>query len=117
MNLPSWHYASQWPLDGTLQSPAEITDLGIQYLTAPEGPDKEALALAVLRAFHNYLSKYVDMIVRGHLPRHGGRVNEDTRQLLMYLMPKGEPVIMLVNLENCKTVQTGIQFVSRRPET
>jgi hypothetical protein len=90
INLPYWHYASQWPMDGALQSPAEITELGIHYLTSPEGLEKEALALDVLRAFHNYLSKYVDMIVRGHLPRYLGHVNEDTRLLLMYLMPKGE---------------------------
>ncbi len=61
VNLPSWHYAAAWPQDESLKTPAEITELGTEYLLAA-GPERE-----LLKAFHNYLLKYVDMIVRGHL--------------------------------------------------
>ncbi len=66
VNLPSWHYAAAWPQDESLKTPAEITELGTEYLLAA-GPEREQLALQLLKAFHNYLLKYVDMIVRGHL--------------------------------------------------
>ena len=42
------------------------------------------------------------MIVRGHLPRYGGKVNEDTRQLLLYLLPKGEPANKYTLIKACR---------------
>jgi hypothetical protein len=60
---------------------AEVTDLGLRYAQA-EGQEKEELSLELLHCFHSYLMKYVDMILRGHLPRYGGRVNEDAKKLL-----------------------------------
>ena len=46
--------------------------------------------MELLRSFHPYLFKYLDMILRGHLPLYSGnRINEDAKKLLQYLLPKG----------------------------
>jgi hypothetical protein len=46
--------------------------------------------------------KYVDMILRGHLPRYGGRVNEDAKKLLINLMARGTEVSQSSLLHACR---------------
>jgi|GEM_PF-3659583 len=58
--LPSWHYASRWPIQEQHRPASELTELGICYIQA-SGPEKEELNLELLRAFHTYLYKYLDM--------------------------------------------------------
>src|SRR5579872_26482 len=101
LDLPPWHYAHTWPVHHTHKTPKEITEIGTQYIRAKGGPGSEELALELLRAFHPYIAKYVDMIVRGHLPRYGGVVNEDAQKLLTFLMPKGEPVNRMTLVKAC----------------
>ncbi len=72
IRLPSWHFAATWPAYELLRPAGEITKLGIAYIQTPEGPEKEQLSLDLVRAFHSYLGKYLDMIVRGHVPAYGG---------------------------------------------
>jgi hypothetical protein len=100
--LPSWHYASQWPADVPPRPLDEMTELGTRYVQST-GADRKALGLELLEAFHPYLAKYLDIIVRGHLPWYGrGEVNEDSKQLLMLLMPAGEQINKYTLLRTCK---------------
>ncbi len=71
------------------------------FLKADE-TERKQIMLDLLQAFHPYLSKYLDMIVRGHLPRFHGRVNPDTRKFLTLLMPKGAPVDQSSLLKACR---------------
>lgn len=84
-------YASQWPTYEQHRPASELTDLGICFLQA-SGPEKEDLNLELLRAFHPYLYKYLDMIIRGHLPHYGFRTNQDAVKLLMKMIPKGTAI-------------------------
>jgi hypothetical protein len=92
IKLPSWHYAHGWPELEELRPAAEITELGIRFIETPEGLEKEQLSMELLRVFHVYLYKYLDMICRGHLPRYGNGINKDAREFLQLLVPKGTPV-------------------------
>ena len=95
-------HVNYWPILEPHRPASELTDLRICYIQA-SGPQKEDLNLELLRAFHTYLYKYLDMIVRGHVPRYGAnRINEDTRKLLMTMMPKGTPVNLPTLVEACK---------------
>jgi hypothetical protein len=93
ISLPVGHYAAQWPED-VIRTPGELTQLGIDYVDAPEGPEKEARLLEILQCFHNYLLKYVGMILMGHLPmQRNGRakeINKDTHLLLCCFIPRGQ---------------------------
>jgi len=61
------------------------------------------LNFELLRAFHPYLYKYLDMIVRGHVPRYGpNRINQDAKKFLMTMMPKGTPVNLATLVSTCK---------------
>jgi hypothetical protein len=80
---------------------AEVTELGIRYAQASESA-KEELSLELLQCFHSYLMKYLDMIVRGHLPRYGGRVNDDSKKLLVNLLPKGTEVTQQSLMHACR---------------
>jgi len=68
-SLSPSHYAAGWSTEETL-TPEEITALGIRYHATAEGPAREELLLRILRSFHNYITKYADMIRRGHLPAY-----------------------------------------------
>jgi hypothetical protein len=42
------------------------------------------------------------MIVRGHLPAYGFKINEDAKKLLQYLLPKGTPSNRVTLSHACK---------------
>ena len=65
-SLSAGHYAAGWSNQETL-TPEEITALGIRHHATAEGPQREELLLRILRSFHNYITKYAEMIRRGHL--------------------------------------------------
>ena len=86
-----------------------MTDLGIRYAQA-EGEEKKELSLELLQCFHTYLMKYLDMILRGHLPRYGGKINDDAKILLIKLLPKGPRINNLALVSRTQTfllVRTG----------
>ena len=86
--LPSNHYAASWKIDDESQfKPAEVTELGRQYVQA-EGQAKEDLLLRLCRLFHGYLMKYLVMICQGHVPTWKNRLNSDTFKFLSYFLPK-----------------------------
>lgn len=103
-HLSPLHYAFQWKSEKYLQTPEEITELGIKYVSLPDGPERERLVLQLLQAFHGYLMKYLDMIVRGHLPCYGGRVNRDTKIFLQRFLPKGSDVNRTTLLYACRSL-------------
>ena len=74
------HYAlstAKWPKEEGNKL-EDITNLGVRYASMADGPEREAVLLLILRAFHSYLLKYTDMIQRGHLPTFKGHVSSDT---------------------------------------
>lgn len=97
IQLSTYRYAAEWPIDN-IQTPAEMTELGTEFVDLPEGPEKEEKLVAVLRGFHGYLLKYMKMILLGRLPlQRSGRgardVNKDTHLLfaLFYSARPGWP--------------------------
>ena len=60
-SLSAGHHAAGWSTQDTL-TPEEITALGIRYHATAEGPAREELLLRILKSFHNYITKYADMI-------------------------------------------------------
>jgi hypothetical protein len=92
-----------------MKTTAELTALGIEYVDLAEGIEKQDKLLEILQCFHNYLLKYVSMIVAGHLPltRKGGRkneINQDTHLLLCYFIARGQPVNHATLGQACRTL-------------
>ena len=87
------HYAA-WKTQGVVKSIPEVTALGRRYAELPDGAaEKEALLLELCRSFHPYLTKYLTMICRGHIPIAGKReryVNKDIRPFLLFFLPAGQ---------------------------
>ena len=88
-SLPSTHYAARWSTD-QINSNEQVTEKGRRYAALAEGPEREQLLLELLQSFHNYLIKYVAMILRGHVPVYHGRANPDTVALLKFFLPGGQ---------------------------
>src|SRR5208337_1194331 len=65
--LDRHHYASKWkvPDVDNFYDVSEVNALGQKYATSL-GPEKEAHLLELIKKFHTYLMKYLNMIVRGH---------------------------------------------------
>lgn len=89
IHLEAPHYAAKWtlPKEGEFNDLQVVNQAGIDYANFPDGPDKEAKMLEIVKYFHGYVFKYCDLIVRGHLPVHN--YNGDTRRFLKYFLPKG----------------------------
>lgn len=91
-NLSSDHFASKWevPTKEEFRGYQDTNALGIEYATMAEGNDKEALMLELTRAFHGYLMKYLNMIVRGHLPPTNSPAGMEAIKFLNLLSPSGK---------------------------
>lgn len=98
------YYASRWESDKELKTPEQITDLGIEYFSKPEGAEREALLLELLQSFHGYLTKYLHMILRGHVPYYAGAINEDTRIFLARFLSKGTEANRATLLNACRSL-------------
>src|SRR5208282_5001384 len=83
------HYAAKWllPKDGEFNDLKIVNQVGIDYANLPDGLAKEAKLEEIVKYFHGYVFKYVDLIVRGHVPHH--RYNADTKQFLWMFLPEG----------------------------
>jgi hypothetical protein len=107
VSLPVGHYAAQWPED-LIRTPGEVTQLGIEYVDLPDGPEKEAKLLELLQCFHSYLLKYVGMILLGHLPmQRNGRskdINKDTHLFLCCFIPRGQEANRATLGAACRTL-------------
>jgi hypothetical protein len=91
-NLSSLHYAHDWETASseTLNDVKTVNLLAIDYASLPDGPVKEEKCLAIVRCFHGYLMKYLNMIVRGHLPSLKTPAGKDASKMLSTLVPRGE---------------------------
>jgi hypothetical protein len=69
-NLSSEHFASKWhlPIKEDFYNYEATNVLGIRYANLPDSSEKEALLEEILKCWHGFLIKYLNMIVRGHLP-------------------------------------------------
>lgn len=101
-HLPRHHYAAKWVADKELKTPEEVTDLGLLYVSLPEGPEKEKVLLELLQCFHGYTSKYLSMILRGHVPYYGGQVNKDAKIFLHRFLPRGSTINKQTLLNACR---------------
>lgn len=101
--LPREHYAYTWSIDAH-RPPSEVTKLGIEYASLPEGAAKGDKLLEVLQCFHGYLMKYMSMILQGHVSFRGGEANRDTVLLLQYFLPKGQPMNRATLGAACRTL-------------
>ena len=74
------HYAGQWviPDQDQRNDLRSVNQLGYDYATSPDGPEKEQKLLLVLEMFHGYLSKYLCMIVRGTVPPANSYAGKDS---------------------------------------
>ena len=101
--LSNSHYAVQWPKE-EIHQPAAVTDLGVRYASLPEGPEREAVLIEILQAFHSYLLKYTDMISRGHLPVYCGHINRDSVYFLRRFTRRGQPLTRANLQAACQTL-------------
>jgi len=69
-----------------------------------DSPEREAILLRILQAFHSYLLKYTDMIQRGHLPNFKGHVSSDTAYFLRQFLRPGEEPVRSTLQAACRTL-------------
>lgn len=88
-NLSSEHFASSWtiPTKEEFRNYEETNILGIKYATLPDGLAKEELMLELTQCFHGYLTKYLQMIVKGHLPAVNSSAGMEAIKFLHLLSP------------------------------
>lgn len=91
-SLSSEHFASKWliPTKEDFYGYEDTNILGIKYANLPDGPDKEDLLLQLTKCFHGYLMKYLNMIVRGHLPPMNSSTGTEAVKFLKLLAPGGK---------------------------
>ena len=102
ITLPADHYAAKWDTH-VHYTPVALTEMGKKFARLPEGEDKQQRLLELCQAFHGYLTKYMGMVVQGHLPFRAGEVNPDTRLLLQCFIP-GRPVNKVSLGQACRTL-------------
>ena len=90
-NLSSEHFAYKWPVPTKedFRAYEETNELGIKYANLPDGDAKQALMLELTQCFHGYLMKYLNMIVRGHLPPINSSSGSEAIKFLNLLSPAG----------------------------
>lgn len=91
-NLSNEHFAYRWPVPTKedFRGYEDTNKLGIQYANLPDGVQKEDLMLELTKCFHGYLMKYLNMIVRGHLPPVNSSAGIEAIKFLNLLSPAGK---------------------------
>lgn len=106
-NLSSEHFASRWDMPASkddFHSYLETNALGIRYANLPDSPEKEALMEEILRCWHGYLNKYLQCIVRGHLPPLNSNAGMEAIKFLNLLSAGGDKKSNQVYGEICRTL-------------
>lgn len=105
-NLSSAHFAHAWPVPvkGEFRSFEETNELGIKYAITPDGACKQDIMLELTRYFHGYIMKYLNMIVRGHLPPANSSSGGESIKFLKLLAPSGKLGSNAVYGETCRTL-------------
>jgi len=77
--ISPWHYASQPELkERIMNKAADVHKIGVQYVTNPNSEDASML----IRYFHGFLLKYVDLLAHGTIAKEGKRVPPNTKYFL-----------------------------------
>lgn len=105
-NLSSEHFASRWPIPSKedFHDYEDTNILGIKYANLTDGVAKEELMLQLTQCFHGYLMKYLNMIVRGHLPPVTSPAGKETIKFLNLLSSSGKDSSNKVYGEICRTL-------------
>lgn len=113
-NLSSSHPASKWHIatSDTFQNYETVNALGVKYANLPDGIEKEEIMAALLECFHGYLMKYLNMIVRGHLPPIKSAAGQEAAKFLKLLAPKGNSEGRLVLSNICHTLHLAFKQAS-----
>jgi hypothetical protein len=107
--LSNIHYASKWkvPNEEDFNNREEVNRLGIKYASIPPGQEREAILLQLIEYFNSYLQKYLQMIIKGHMPTSRSSAGKDSVIFLKTLVPRSidRSTISRVVLSNvCKTL-------------
>ena len=107
-SLSSSHYAARWgKQDYSLEA---MTALGIKYAAMQDGPEREDVLLTIVQAFNSYILKYVNMIMRGHLPTYRGYANRDSVNFLRRFLRPGDSPTDRASLQlACRTMHLAFQ--------
>jgi|GEM_PF-2066192 len=103
VQLPHSHYAAKWPAD-SIRTTQEVTNMGLAYHVLPECDEKGQKLLEILQCFHGYLTKYMGMILMGHISFRAGTVNKDTELMLRCFVPKGKTINRATLGQACRTL-------------
>jgi hypothetical protein len=92
--LSSWHYAAKWEIlkFDQFNDVKHINQLGLEYALMEDGPAREERLFELIRCFHSYLMKYLDMITRGHLASTPYGWNRDTIAFLKFFINSKDKV-------------------------
>lgn len=110
--LDPQHYAYDWIIPVSKEqfySLEEINKVGYDYGMARDGAKKEAMLLCLTRYFHGYLMKYVDMILRGHVPSYKNRINRDAQAFLRFFLPRGTELTQQALSRACHSLHLGFK--------
>lgn len=113
-NLSSAHPAHRWHIatSDTFQNYETVNELGVKYANLPDGTEKEEIMCALLECFHGYLMKYLNMVVRGHLPPIKSAAGQEAAKFLKLLAPKGTTDGRLVLSNICHTLHLAFKQAS-----
>lgn len=114
-NLSSEHFAYRWPVPTKeeFRSYEETNILGIQYANLPDGTTKQEVMLELTQCFHGYLMKYLNMIVRGHLPPIRSSAGMEATKFLNLLSTAGkEEMSSQIYGEICRTLHLAFKQAS-----
>jgi hypothetical protein len=106
--LSNSHYASKWQVCTTenLNDRVAVNNLGVKYATLSAGYEKQDIQLQIIKCFHAYVLKYMNMITKGTLPALNTKAGKECVAFLKTLIPAGST--MKLNKANltpiCKTL-------------
>lgn len=105
-NLSSSHFAYRWdiPSKEDFHNYEETNILGIKYANLPDGPAKQEIMWDIIKCWHGFLTKYLNMIVRGHLPPVNSGSGMEAIKFLNLLSAKGKVKSSQVYGEVCRTL-------------
>lgn len=102
------HYAYKWviPTAENLNNRVTVNNLGIKYAGLPAGQEKQDIQLEVMKCFHAYTLKYLNMIIKGTLPALNTKAGKECVAFLKTLIPAGSTMkLNKINLTPiCRTL-------------
>lgn len=104
--LSSDHFASKWviPSKEDFHGYEDTNALGITYANLPDGSQKENLMLELTQCFHGYIMKYLNMIVKGHLPAINSSSGIEAIKFLRLLASNQKDTSSKMYGEVCRTL-------------